>query len=503
MQIKRFEARNMTEALRLIKKEFGPEAVILSARNLRREKGAMKGLQDATIEVTAAIDKTGEISFDSNGDSKQAGQFTSQPVPPTSLAPKGNLLSAYIGDGAVSAEASKKSILESIQSGIKAFSGLGSSRKPDENQPAKQTRELIDTFHGKMIEQGVEENTVFELEDMLQRSVNPDLRWGTDLCHAHILQTFMEAGLSFQPMNEDDGVRRIYGFVGPSGVGKTLTIVKLAAVYRHVLNENVALITLDSQRIGASAPLQIHAKILDVPFHAVSTGKALCEKLDAISEDTVVFVDTPGVGFNDEIRLNDLNEAIGIAGINRLFLVLSASAKTGDMKEFSRKFRLFPIKRLIFTKLDETKTYGCILNLLMHTKIPVSFLTSGQGILDSIEPASLKRILGLLLNIEEEKDVKLPSKQTHMEETIIQNRIRPRFRTYYIANQKSDLFHHPDCKSVKRIKAENRIVFNSAGEAALKQYKPCKHCCAGSVTESSLDVSVNDNHTAHQSSKSR
>ncbi|MFZ3044882.1 MAG: hypothetical protein WA151_03125, partial [Desulfatirhabdiaceae bacterium] len=424
------------------------------------------------------------------------------PVAETSLQ-KGGLLSAYISDADSPEENTKKSIFDSIQSGIKAFSGLGSSRKPDERMSAKNDQEMINIFHKKMLEQGVEENVILELEDMLKRSINPDLQWGTDLCHSHILQSLMQTGLSFQAMNEDDGVRRIYGFVGPSGVGKTLTIVKLAAVYRHILNEKVALITMDSQRIAASTPLQIHAKILGVPFYAISDGKDLREKLATISDDTVVFVDTPGVGLNDDIRLNNLNEAFNISGINRLFLLLSASAKTGDMKEFSRKFRLFPIKRLIFTKLDETKTYGCVLNLLMHTKIPVSFLTSGQGILDSIEPASLKRILGLLLNIEEEKDSKILTKKNHMEQAIVQNRIKPRFRTYYIANQKSDMFHHPDCNCVKRIKSENRIVFNSAGEAALKQYKPCKHCCAASETESFLDGTVNGNHTAHQSRMSR
>ncbi len=483
MQIKRFEARNMTEALRVIKKEFGPDAVILSAKNLTRQ-AADGGRPEAYVEVLAAIDET-DVKTVKPAVSKTAP--SSRPQPPVAAA---KAISAYIGDETDDdvPVAPKKSLLGSLQAGIQVFSRLKTSRKTDaaNSKEGSSSAEVVDAFRRKLMSHGVEERWALELEDILRRSIKGGMQWGTETCNDKLLQVLKDIGLSYRPLAEETRKRRAYALVGSSGCGKTTTVVRLATLYHHVLGEKLVLVSLDTKRVGASASLQAYARILGVPFEMAVDGKDLLQVMESVESDAIVLIDTPPLIPIDPQQTQELQQTLAYAGIDRLALVLPMGMKNEDMKEMVKLCKPLPVKRLIFTKLDETRYYGGILNVMLASKLPISFLTSGRDILDGLKVAELKTVLHLLLDIEEEHDTDTPPTMGALDQEIDRLVAVSRGRAYYVADQKEDVYHRPACNCVQGISAENRIVFNSAAEAEMKHYRPCMLCC----TEPSFQQAV-------------
>lgn len=473
MQIKRFEARNMTEALRVIKKDFGPDAVILSAKNLTRQ-AADGEKPEPYVEVLAAVDET-EVK-------------TVKPVASNALPPRpqqriaeAKVISAYIGDEADDdvPVVSKKSLFGSLQAGIQVLSRFRTGRKahPTASKEQSSAAEVVDAFRRKLVSHGVEERWTLELEDILRRSIKGGMQWGTEACHDKLLQVLKDIGLSYRPLAEETRKRRVYALVGSSGCGKTTTIIRLAALYHHVLGEKLVLVSLDTKRVGASASLQAHARILGIPFEMAVDGKDLLQVIETVDPETIVLIDTPPLTPVDSQQTRELQQTLSYAGIDRLALVLPMGMQNEGMKEMLKHCQSLPVKRLIFTKLDETRYYGSILNVMLASKLPVSFLTSGRDILDGLQVAELKAVLHLLLDIQEEHDTDTPPTMGALDQEIDRLVAVSRGRAYYVADQKEDVYHRPACNCVQGVSAEHRIVFNSAAEAEMKHYRPCLLCC--------------------------
>lgn len=473
MQIKRFEARNMTEALRVIKKEFGPDAVILSAKNLTRQ-AADGEKPKAYVEVLAAIDET----------DVKATQSVATRVPPPRTQPQAaaaKVISAYIGDEADddTPPVPKKSLFGSLQAGIQVFSRFKIGRKTEASgsKEPSSAAEVVDAFRRKLVSHGVEERWALELEDILRRSIKGGMHWGTEACNDKLLQVLKDVGLSCRPLAEETQKRRAYALVGSSGCGKTTTAVRLATLYHHVIGERLVLVSLDTKRVGASATLQAYARILGVPFEMAVDGKDLLQVIESVESETIVLIDTPPLVPADPQQTRELQQTFTYAGIDRLALVLPMGMKNEDMKEMVKHCQPLPVKRLIFTKLDETRYYGGMLNVMLASKLPLSFLTSGRDILDGLKVAELKAVLHLLLDIEEEHDTDTPPTMGVLDQEIDRLMAVSKGRTYYVADQKEDVYHRPACKCVQGVSIENRIVFNSAAEAEMKHYSPCLLCC--------------------------
>jgi len=483
MQIKRFEAKTMSEALRVIKKEFGPDAVILSAKNLTRQ-AADGEKPEAYVEVLAAVDEV-ETKV-----AKPAATTKTLPPRPRPVA-AARVISAYIGDD-LEEEAHPneppKSLFGSLQAGIQIFSRFKKGRKSasDASQEKASAAEIVDAFRRKLISHGVEERWALELEDILRRSIKGGMQWGTEACNDKLLQVLKDVGLSYRPLAEETRKRRAYALIGSSGCGKTTTAVRLATLYHHVLGERLVLVSLDTKRVGASASLQAYARILGVPFELAVDGKDLLQVIESVEPETIVLIDTPPVTPVDPQQTRELQQTLAYAGIDRLALVLPMGMKNEDMKEMVKHCQSLPVKRLIFTKLDETRYYGGMLNVMLGSKLPVSFLTSGRDILDGLKVAELKALLYLLLDIEEEHDTDTPPTMGALDQEIDRLMAVSKGRAYYVADQKEDVYHRPTCNCVQGISTENRIVFNSAAEAEMKHYRPCLLCC----TEPSFQQAV-------------
>jgi flagellar biosynthesis protein FlhF len=199
------------------------------------------------------------------------------------------------------------------------------------------------------------------------------------------------------PIEAIPGKPRVVAFIGPTGVGKTTTLVKLASQYSLLHQRRVGLITADTYRIGAVEQLRIYRDIIDIPFEAVSTPEELAASLKRMADRDLIFMDTAGRSPQNRAQIQDLRGFLEVARPAETHLVISATTKNADLLPIVAKFGLVPINRFLFTKLDETKTYGLLLNLASNFNIPVSYLATGQMVPDDIEVATPERMADLVL----------------------------------------------------------------------------------------------------------
>lgn len=194
--------------------------------------------------------------------------------------------------------------------------------------------------------------------------------------------------------------KRVVGFFGATGVGKTTTIAKLAAQLQRVCRLKVGLVCGDTYRVGASFQLKAYASLLQAPFRCLSgAGKHLVELEDAIADLAhcdVVLVDFPGVSVRDVTRIEGLvRQCAGVNEMERL-LVLPAPSNGPDLARVTEAFSPLGIERVVLTKIDESGYIGPALNTLVSLDKPVAFLTTGQRVPEDIEPASARRLAWML-----------------------------------------------------------------------------------------------------------
>ncbi|MDT2264619.1 AAA family ATPase [Paenibacillus larvae] len=186
-------------------------------------------------------------------------------------------------------------------------------------------------------------------------------------------------------------------FVGPTGVGKTTTIAKLAAeqVLKH--HKKAGFITSDTYRISAVEQLRTYANILGVPLEVVFSPQNLPRAFEALQDVDVIFMDTAGRNFRKELAVSELNALLQSCGETETYLVLSLTTKYEDIRVITENFIKFGVDKVLFTKMDETATYGTLVNLKRDFQLPFSYLTDGQNVPDDITLADEDKIVELLL----------------------------------------------------------------------------------------------------------
>lgn len=209
----------------------------------------------------------------------------------------------------------------------------------------------------------------------------------------HILQTLAEVAVA-QPIRPTS---RVIAFVGPTGVGKTTTIAKLAALHVLAGQRKVGLITSDTYRIAAVEQLRTYGSILNIPLEVVYRSDEIPGALERMSDRDLILIDTAGRNFRVDAHVQEVAALLQTVPVDETYLVLSVTSKPDDLDRLAAAFCSLPVDKFLFTKLDETSSYGAILNLLLTHRKPISYVTTGQNVPDDIEIASLVKLLSAIL----------------------------------------------------------------------------------------------------------
>ena len=380
MKLKTFSARDLKEALSQVKKEMGPEAVILSTQSRwLQEQRSGKGRRPG-VEVTAAVDLA---AFPGNGDGGNGN---------------GNG-----GNGKAEAEIMRdlfppfRTPVSQIQEDLDEVKDLLRQWMRQSGPPSwlLQHKELA-LFYRFLTRAGLDERLLQRWLDNVQTMLEQPGDQPLTLKEVAI-RYLMHAFEVLDPWKSKEGKPRYWTFIGPTGVGKTTTIAKLAAKFGLYEKLNVGLISMDNQRLGAHNQLAAYGRLTGQPLLVVHQRRELLEALEKMADLDLVLIDTAGRSPYAQGLQKELNLLLG--GVPELehHLVLSATTKECNLINAIKRFSVLPISSYIISKVDETNDFSGIFNQLCRHRVPVSYLTAGQQVPEDIELASRRRVTELLL----------------------------------------------------------------------------------------------------------
>ena len=418
MKMKVFHADTMHEAIRAIKEELGPDALILSTKRVRRGNLPLSLFGRSQLEVTAAVDSiagqpaparqaTPLAAQDharaavSQGESSPAFQDTLSALlyshTPLDLGGANVRTPPPItksGPHSVSPERFLHLMNECLDLQGRLVSWLpADSQTAGSDFPAPLRRACR-----LLVTQGVRPSTAERLCLALRHRLSAESlqsdREIQDGLHRLCLEQIRVSG----PLLDAETDYKVAMFVGPSGVGKTTAIVKLVAHYRLQEHRSVALITLDTYRLAAVEHLRMYAKVLEVPLETAQTTDDVLEGIRRHRHANLIMIDTPGFGPHETAQLMSLGGLKDSCGEIETHLVLSATTRMQDLRRIVTRYEACAPSRLLFTKLDETEEYGNLLELAYQTSLPLSYWSNGQRVPEDCEQADSSRLADLLLD---------------------------------------------------------------------------------------------------------
>ncbi|MBI5727637.1 MAG: hypothetical protein HY965_07275 [Ignavibacteriales bacterium] len=189
---------------------------------------------------------------------------------------------------------------------------------------------------------------------------------------------------------------KVIAVVGPTGVGKTTCIAKLAVISKLLHKLDIGLISIDTYRLGAIDQLKIFSDVSDIDFLVAYDAKDLATMINKFRQKDIIFIDTAGRSQNNAKHLQEMKAVLSTVNVAETILVMSASGASATLMDTAKKFGIFNYSGLIFTKLDEAVTYGNILNVAHKSQAPVKYLTNGQVIPDDIIAADSEHIANII-----------------------------------------------------------------------------------------------------------
>ncbi|HEV3165316.1 MAG TPA: flagellar GTP-binding protein [Isosphaeraceae bacterium] len=364
MTAKTYRAGTMKEALAQVRRDLGGGAVILGTREIQRRRLFGLGTREL-IEVTAADSAVaaGRSGFVTGPGEALHAQFTEQ--------------------------------LSQLHAMVEDLSKHGRIDHLLPDLPG----ELVPTY-ANLLEAEVPESLARRLVRHVAERIEPDEVHRPEVVR-NALRDAVESCLPIAPpIAAVAGTRRLVALVGPTGVGKTTTVAKLAANFKLVHGLKPGLVTVDTYRIAAVEQLRTYAEIIDLPLAVANAPSEMRGAIDSLGDVDLVLIDTAGRSPRDEVRIRELAEFLAETPPDEVHLVLSAVAGERSLRAAVERFSVVQADRLILTKLDEADGLGGILAVLGQANRPVSYLTTGQAVPDDIEPADRTRLARLILGQE-------------------------------------------------------------------------------------------------------
>jgi flagellar biosynthesis protein FlhF len=378
MDVKTFRAGSMQEALSLVRHQLGPDAAVLHTREV--SGGLLRWLAGKPlVEITA----TTELS------------------PPRRLARR----------RPVAQRASlKASDVHGVDLDTLTPTGLAESDRPERPavyasrptlrlDPVTHLPESLFRVFADLIDADVHEELARTLIEQLHRDM-PISEVTDDIVLKARLARMIEDEIRVSgPIQTMPGRRRLVALVGPTGVGKTTTIAKLAANSRLKERKRVGLITVDTFRIAAVEQLRAYADIIDLPMEVVSNPSEMRHAIARLADLDLVLMDTAGRSPRDEVKLQELKAMFAEAAPDEVHLVLSATYGASILAKMAERFAEVGTTALLLTKVDETHGLGNLLPLVRASRVPLSYITNGQNVPDDIEAADATRLAQMMIGL--------------------------------------------------------------------------------------------------------
>lgn len=407
MIVKKYTGSSETEAVMKAKEDLGSNAVVLNVRSMK-QRGFAKLFKKDFIEITAALE---ERDFEQNVNSKRP-TFTQ--ARDEAVQKQSSRIDLRADDTGGIPEVPKHQA-ETIEHKLDSLHDMLRNQIVKEEEPLREAKEKapenpvrentanfksLKLIYNKLIENEVDEKYANAIINDIESSLKKESNLDSILASVYqkiILKLGEPEGI------ENNGRRKVVFFVGPTGVGKTTTIAKLASDVKLRQNSKVAMITADTYRIAAVEQLNTYASILDVPVSVIYSPGEIAEALEDLSDYEIIFIDTAGRSHKNEEQRKELLEMIENVRNSfedaevLVFLVLSVTTKYRDIISICDAYKDLKGYRLLFTKIDETNSLGNILNIKLYTQEPLSYMTYGQNVPDDIERADVQKLAKSLL----------------------------------------------------------------------------------------------------------
>jgi flagellar biosynthesis protein FlhF len=382
MRIKKYIVNSIPDAMQQIKHDLGQNAIILNTKKIKTG-GFLGFFTRAQIEVIAAVDQekrasTSKPVIEEKFEAQPVTKHESKPSPGAKLTQENN--DQHLNRELIGELKNMKKFMLSVL-----------SEKEDKLPVALQ--KVNQLFVKQEIDRDIRSELMAKL--LLKLENEPDFsettikEWVREemLAHLHSLKI----------KSEQRNSSRLICFIGPTGVGKTTTIAKLAADLMLKHKKKVGLITSDTYRIAAVEQLKTYATILNIPIEVVFSPEDLDTALTKLDDCDTILMDTAGRNYLQERYIQELGDLLPDEESVQTNLVLSLTSKYEDLTKIIENFSQIDVDCLILTKLDETNSYGAILNLLHQKSYPLTYITNGQNVPDDILIATPELITELIL----------------------------------------------------------------------------------------------------------
>jgi flagellar biosynthesis protein FlhF len=358
---------------------LGDDAVILNSKEV--ETGGFLGFfTKKQIEVIAAIDPSTNptpIKKQNNSAVRNRAADSMSQKQPLETVTQDELLKEIHG-------------LKELVKGINEQGGSGSREYPE---PFQQIED-------QLRRQGVTEAIRIDvLKHLMKRWYDQSSTKRNDQEIQKELYDYLHSLLTKVPTGGITFTKKVINFVGPTGVGKTTTIAKVAAHCVLKKHKKVALITTDTYRIAAVEQLKTYAKILNIPIEVAYSVNDFKEAIEQFKQYDYILVDSAGRNFRNQLYVDELSKVVDFKQDAETYLVLSLTSKYEDMKDIIHQFHFLPINKVILTKKDETSTYGAMVNIPIELEKGIAYVTTGQNVPDDIVEASITYVLDCLFEV--------------------------------------------------------------------------------------------------------
>lgn len=380
MLIKKYLVKNMNEALTRIRYELGKDAIIISQRKVR-ESGIKGYFKPKLIEVTAALE---------NNKMEKKNKFNIENKNEIDFKDSLDSIKKIIDD-------SKDSKLDKSQKFNKEVNLTNTDNIKEE---VKEIKDLLNRVI-KNTNKEEEKDIVLEylkdidIDDELIKEILTDKYDNID-----VFKTYFKELLENEIQVCTESLSGKVVLVGPTGVGKTTTIAKLAGRLALIEKKKVGLITIDTYRIGAVEQLKTYAEIMNIPFKVVITLKEMENAVSESEDCDVILIDTTGRSSKNTMQISELRAFTQKVNADHIALVISGTTKNRDIQTIINGYSEIGYEKMIITKLDETSSYGCIYNIIKKAQKPIAYITTGQNVPDDIRIPLKSEISKLILGEE-------------------------------------------------------------------------------------------------------